>query len=61
MAGRLLDHDPDVAAWTGYKFADAQIDGLTVPVLVGKVNRPSSSYGSETASRPLRAWRHWSG
>jgi hypothetical protein len=38
VAGRLLDHDPDVAAWTGYNFADAQIDGLTVPVLVGKVN-----------------------
>jgi hypothetical protein len=32
--GRLLSHDPDVAAWTGYTFANVQIDGQTVPVLL---------------------------
>jgi hypothetical protein len=31
----LLDHDPDVAAWTGFKFANVEIDGQTVPVLTG--------------------------
>ena len=34
MAGRLLDHDPDVAAWTGFSYANAQIDGQTVPILL---------------------------
>jgi ABC-type antimicrobial peptide transport system permease subunit len=33
MVGRLLDHDPNVAAWTGFGFADVQIDGQTVPAL----------------------------
>jgi hypothetical protein len=33
MAGQLLDHDRDVAAWTGFNYADAQIDGQTVPTL----------------------------
>ena len=32
--GRLLSRDPDVAAWTGYSFANIQIDGQTVPVLL---------------------------
>jgi hypothetical protein len=31
----LLDHDPDVSSWTGYDFANAQIDGQTVPILLG--------------------------
>jgi hypothetical protein len=35
-----LDHDPDVAAWAGYDFADVQIDGQTVPVLAGKPRAP---------------------
>jgi hypothetical protein len=30
-----LDHDPDVAAWAGYHNLSVQIDGLTVPVLLG--------------------------
>jgi FtsX-like permease family len=30
----LLKHDPDVAAWTGYDFADVAIDGQTVPILL---------------------------
>ncbi len=33
-AGKLLDHDRDVAAWTGFDFASVQIDGLTVPALL---------------------------
>jgi hypothetical protein len=35
IAGRLLDHDPDVASWTGFSFGDSQIDGQTVPELDG--------------------------
>ena len=38
MAGRLLDHDPDVAAWTGFKYGEAQIDGQTVPELDGQTH-----------------------
>jgi len=34
-AEKLLDHDPDVASWTGFDFANAQIDGQTVPILLG--------------------------
>ena len=30
-----LNHDPDVAAWAGYHNLSVQIDGLTVPVLLG--------------------------
>jgi hypothetical protein len=29
----FLAHDPDVAAWTGFGFADVEIDGETVPIL----------------------------
>jgi hypothetical protein len=29
----LLDHDPDVAAWDGYDYNDAEIDGRGVPFL----------------------------
>ena len=35
-ADALLDHDPDVASWTGFDFANAQIDGQTVPILLGE-------------------------
>jgi hypothetical protein len=35
QSARLLDHDPSVAAWSGYWFGNLQIDGLTVPVLGG--------------------------
>ena len=31
---KLLDTDPDVEAWSGVDFANAQIDGLTVPILL---------------------------
>ena len=34
-SARLLDHDPSVAAWSGYWFGNLQIDDLTVPVLGG--------------------------
>jgi hypothetical protein len=30
----LLDHDPDVAAWSRAELANAQIDGQTVPMLI---------------------------
>lgn len=30
----LLRHDPDVAAWTGYDYNNAEIDGLTLPILL---------------------------
>jgi FtsX-like permease family len=36
----VLDHDPDVAAWTGVWFGTAQIDGVTVPVLGTDTNAP---------------------
>lgn len=31
---KLLSRDPLVASWSGYNYADVQIDGLTVPVLI---------------------------
>ena len=34
----LLSHSPDVAGWTGFSFASAQIDGQTVPILAGSVH-----------------------
>jgi hypothetical protein len=35
QATRLLDHDPDVAAWTGIAaYTSAELDGQTVPFLV---------------------------
>ena len=34
-AGALLAQDPDVASWTGFDFANAQIDDQTVPILLG--------------------------
>ena len=35
VVGHLLDHDPDVASWTGFNYGDVQIDGQTVPELDG--------------------------
>ncbi len=35
QSATLLDHDPSVAAWSGYWFGNLQIDGVTVPVLGG--------------------------
>jgi hypothetical protein len=36
--GHLLARDPEVAAWTGYTFANVQLNGLTVPVLLTQAN-----------------------
>ena len=35
LAATALDHDHDVAAWTGGYFSEVQIDGLAVPALAG--------------------------
>jgi len=49
----LLTHDPAVAAWTGYNFADVQINGQTVPVLAGQ---PNAALNPSTVSgHPLEA------
>jgi hypothetical protein len=34
QALKLLDHDPDVSAWTGVGYYNAEIDGQTVPILI---------------------------
>jgi len=39
-AQRLLDRSPVVAAWTGFNYADAEIDGQTIPIL--RVNASAS-------------------
>jgi hypothetical protein len=36
----LLNHDAAVAAWTGFRFGDAQIDGQTVPLLISRADAP---------------------
>lgn len=38
IARQLLDRDPDVAAWSGFGFANVQIDGQTVPALLAKAS-----------------------
>jgi hypothetical protein len=40
FTGRLLDQDKYVASWSGFNFADAQIDDQTVPIMI--VTRKSS-------------------
>ncbi len=40
VVGHLLSKDRDVAAWTGYTFANVQMDGLTVPVLLTSARAP---------------------
>ena len=52
--GSLLSHDPDVAAWTGYTFAAAQIDGTTVPIILSATRAavgPALLAGHEVESR----------
>ena len=34
QVGPLLDRDRDVVAWSGFSFANAQIDGQTVPIVL---------------------------
>jgi hypothetical protein len=36
----LLDHDPDVATWTGYNYNTADLDGIIVPFLF-EANHPA--------------------
>ena len=39
-AQRLLDRSPVVAAWTGFNYADVEINGQTVPILRVKPSAP---------------------
>jgi hypothetical protein len=39
-AGQLLGRSPEVAASTGFNFADVQIEGQTIPVLLTQANAP---------------------
>ncbi|HVA52677.1 MAG TPA: ABC transporter permease [Acidimicrobiales bacterium] len=39
-AAVLLDHSPQVSAWSGYYFGNVEIDGRTVPALGGAVHAP---------------------
>jgi hypothetical protein len=40
QSATLLNHDPNVARWSGYSFGTLQIDNLSVPVLGGTPNAP---------------------
>jgi hypothetical protein len=40
QALKLLGHDPDVAAWTGVNYTNAEIDGLTIPFLFSRPRDP---------------------
>jgi MacB-like periplasmic core domain/FtsX-like permease family len=42
LTGRLLDHDQDVASWSGFNFANATVGGMTVPILLASANAPVS-------------------
>jgi hypothetical protein len=42
VAQRLLNRSPVVAAWTGFNYADAQVDGQTVPLLRVDAGAPFS-------------------
>jgi hypothetical protein len=53
VAGRLLDHDADVAAWTDYQFANFELDRQTVPVLISHARAALSPPILE--GRPLEA------
>ena len=36
----ILDHDPSVAAWSGYDYNNVEIDNQTVPILISHGVRP---------------------
>src|SRR5260370_1104162 len=38
QAATLLDHDPGIAAWTGFYFGTVQLDSVPVPGLAGSPN-----------------------
>jgi hypothetical protein len=52
-AMRLLDHDPDVAAWSGFDYNNTEIDDQTVPVLMAR----SAAEAVSLPSCPGMAWR----
>lgn len=53
LAKGLLDHDPKVAAWTGYDYANVEINAQTVPVLL---SQPHAELNPPILSgRPLEA------
>ena len=56
-AGTLLSRDPDVAAWTPLNFANAQIDGVTVPIIL----TPTHAAVGPAAPRGPRGRRSGSG
>lgn len=39
-AAQLLEHDPDVAAWTGVYFDSLRVAGQTIPIIGGTPNAP---------------------
>lgn len=41
-AGRVLDHSTEVAAWTGFDFGNASIDGVIVPIMLTRTHAPIS-------------------
>ena len=50
QAATLLDHDHDVAAWAGYDYNDAEIDGQNVPFLFE--GHPVRQVGSDQPADP---------
>jgi hypothetical protein len=38
--GKILDRSPEVAAFTGFSYANVQIDGLTIPTLLSQAPAP---------------------
>jgi hypothetical protein len=45
QAAQLLDHDRDVAAWTGVYFDSLRVDGMTIPIIGGT---PGAAVGPPT-------------
>jgi hypothetical protein len=48
----LLSHDADVASWTGFNYADIQINGQTIPTLLAQPN--SAVAPSMLSGHPIR-------
>lgn len=42
VAARVLDHSREVAAWTGFDFGNASIDGMIVPIMLTRSHAPIS-------------------
>ena len=43
QAVRLLDHDPDISAWSGFDYNIVEVDGLAVPALFARSSHESVS------------------